>query len=202
MHQDAHEFLNFLLNTCAEILEQEARAAAEEGIAGRGVPARVGAVQSHKLRLGRQSRLTLLSSRSLSAGCREEKAARPTGAAGEQRRRPPPARQSLPISSPFSLKTRQGATERRSLQHITITHLAAANHARISAPQVRPDKTWVHDVFQGTLVNQTRCLWCETVRREQIFCLCRCVADWRSRVDCHAWKKATRKDSLTQRNTT
>jgi len=26
-----------------------------------------------------------------------------------------------------------------------------------------PVRTWVHDVFEGALTNQTRCLWCETV---------------------------------------
>lgn len=27
----------------------------------------------------------------------------------------------------------------------------------------RPESTWVHDIFQGTLTNETRCLNCETV---------------------------------------
>ncbi|XP_070554291.1 ubiquitin carboxyl-terminal hydrolase 12 [Ptychodera flava] len=27
----------------------------------------------------------------------------------------------------------------------------------------KPDPTWVHDIFQGTLTNETRCLCCETV---------------------------------------
>lgn len=27
----------------------------------------------------------------------------------------------------------------------------------------KPDPTWVHDIFQGTLTNETRCLNCETV---------------------------------------
>lgn len=26
------------------------------------------------------------------------------------------------------------------------------------------EKTWVQDIFQGTLTNETRCLVCETVR--------------------------------------
>lgn len=26
-----------------------------------------------------------------------------------------------------------------------------------------PDPTWVHEIFQGTLTNETRCLTCETV---------------------------------------
>lgn len=30
--------------------------------------------------------------------------------------------------------------------------------------------TWVHEIFQGRLVNETRCLRCETVtRREEVF---------------------------------
>lgn len=27
----------------------------------------------------------------------------------------------------------------------------------------KPDLTWVHEIFQGTLTNETRCLNCETV---------------------------------------
>lgn len=27
-----------------------------------------------------------------------------------------------------------------------------------------PGKTWVHEIFQGMLTNETRCLCCETVR--------------------------------------
>jgi ubiquitin carboxyl-terminal hydrolase 12/46 len=30
-----------------------------------------------------------------------------------------------------------------------------------------PVSTWIHDIFQGTLTNQTRCLWCETVTSRQ-----------------------------------
>ena len=26
------------------------------------------------------------------------------------------------------------------------------------------DSTWIHEIFQGTLVNETKCLCCETVR--------------------------------------
>lgn len=27
----------------------------------------------------------------------------------------------------------------------------------------KPEPTWIHDIFQGTLTNETRCLNCETV---------------------------------------
>ena len=30
-------------------------------------------------------------------------------------------------------------------------------------PNTKPDPTWVHEIFQGTLTNETRCLNCETV---------------------------------------
>jgi len=32
-----------------------------------------------------------------------------------------------------------------------------------SADGVRQDLTWIHEIFQGTLTNETRCLNCETV---------------------------------------
>lgn len=32
-----------------------------------------------------------------------------------------------------------------------------------NAQITKPDPTWVHDIFQGTLTNETRCLNCETV---------------------------------------
>ena len=28
-----------------------------------------------------------------------------------------------------------------------------------------PEPTWIHDLFEGTLTNETRCLCCETVSR-------------------------------------
>lgn len=30
-------------------------------------------------------------------------------------------------------------------------------------PENKTEPTWVHDIFQGTLTNETRCLNCETV---------------------------------------
>jgi hypothetical protein len=37
-------------------------------------------------------------------------------------------------------------------------------------PPQTPIVTWIHDIFQGTLVNETRCLHCETVTcREEVF---------------------------------
>ncbi|GAB6029965.1 Ubiquitin carboxyl-terminal hydrolase 46 [Chamberlinius hualienensis] len=33
----------------------------------------------------------------------------------------------------------------------------------VDSPDSKPESTWVHDIFQGTLTNETRCLNCETV---------------------------------------
>ncbi|KAK9815432.1 hypothetical protein WJX72_003636 [[Myrmecia] bisecta] len=89
MHQDAHEFLNFLLNEVSEILEKEAAA----------------------------------------------------------------KQQSTPPGLVNGLSNGNGYAQ----------HSAAANGKA-------PVKTWVHELFQGKLVNETRCLQCETVTsREEAF---------------------------------
>ena len=76
MHQDAHEFFNYTLNECCEILEREARAA-------------------------------------------RDRAADPAGDDAEHR---------------------------------------------------APITTWIHEIFQGHLTNETECLWCENVtRRDEAF---------------------------------
>lgn len=37
---------------------------------------------------------------------------------------------------------------------------SATMHSTFKTP---PEPTWVHDIFEGTLTNETRCLCCETV---------------------------------------
>lgn len=32
----------------------------------------------------------------------------------------------------------------------------------------KPEPTWIHDIFQGTLTNETRCLNCETVSKKNL----------------------------------
>ncbi|KAF8071087.1 UBP4 [Scenedesmus sp. PABB004] len=91
LHQDAHEFLNYLLNEMAELLEAQDKAAA--------------AAQE-----------------------------RSSGGGG--------------VGSPFTAPRAQAA----------------------AAGGAGPRPTWVHDIFQGRLVSETRCLQCETVtRREEVF---------------------------------
>lgn len=110
--QDAHEFLNYLLNTMAEILEAQDKAA------------------------GKQQQLS--TSNSLQG----------TNSAPT----PPPA--GPQVQSPFAAAPGQQQQQ--------------PNGAIPTQPQQQP--TWVHDIFQGWLVSETRCLQCETItRREESF---------------------------------
>uniref|UniRef100_A0A1E1XHB6 ubiquitinyl hydrolase 1 n=1 Tax=Amblyomma aureolatum TaxID=187763 RepID=A0A1E1XHB6_9ACAR len=95
MQQDAHEFLNYLLNTIADILQAEKQQGSQANAKGNK--------------------------------CASDGAHPPGG----------------PMAS-------AGAT------------LSAQNQAGGAQPP-KPEPTWVHDIFQGTLTNETRCLNCETV---------------------------------------
>lgn len=108
MHQDAHEFLNFLLNELTDILEKEAR--------GRNFTE---AARAERVEEGEESRVS---------GNGEE------GALG--------------LGSVPSTSDGNGPANR-------------------SKP---PVTTWVHEIFQGILTNETRCLCCETVTaRDETF---------------------------------
>ncbi|KAK8779433.1 ubiquitin-specific protease 12/46 [Amblyomma americanum] len=95
MQQDAHEFLNYLLNTIADILQAEKQQGSQANSKGNK--------------------------------CTSDGAHPPGG----------------PMAS-------AGATQ------------SAQNQAGGTQPP-KPEPTWVHDIFQGTLTNETRCLNCETV---------------------------------------
>lgn len=101
MHQDAHEFFNYLLNDISESIAKEVK----------------------------------------------------------QRTAPTPAPRPAASGGQFHART-------PSLQHLhELQHNAAS--ANGPAPPVR---TWVDELFQGRLVNETRCLWCESVTsREEAF---------------------------------
>lgn len=111
MQQDAHEFLNYLLNTIADILQAEK----QQGATGTGSGTAKGG----------------------------NKAAAAAAAAGGDSNHPSGG--GGPMAS---AGTTMGG--------------AAQNQAG-SGGAHKPEPTWVHDIFQGTLTNETRCLNCETV---------------------------------------
>ncbi|PRW20845.1 Ubiquitin carboxyl-terminal hydrolase 3 isoform B [Chlorella sorokiniana] len=135
MHQDAHEFLNWLLNEISEVLEKEERAA-----------------QAAKRRSSREGSRS--SSRSSSRAASPTKQARSTtkAAAGG--------------GGGGGGSSGGGGMHARSPSLQMLSQAAA----KAAAHHNRPVRTWVHDLFQGKLVNETRCLQCETVTsREEDF---------------------------------
>ncbi|KAJ1626272.1 putative ubiquitin carboxyl-terminal hydrolase [Pavlovales sp. CCMP2436] len=96
MHQDAHEFLNYVLNEATEILDGTKARAAEQRGGQRGGSAVAAAADG------------------------------------------PPLEEGDAVSGSGASKSPGGV--------------------RRPAP-----KTWVHDIFEGTLTNETKCLTCETV---------------------------------------
>uniref|UniRef100_L7LZ10 Ubiquitin carboxyl-terminal hydrolase n=1 Tax=Rhipicephalus pulchellus TaxID=72859 RepID=L7LZ10_RHIPC len=103
MQQDAHEFLNYLLNTIADILQAE------------------------KQQQQQNSQTNAKGNKCSSSGDTAHNAA------------------GGPMAS-------AGATAQ-----------CMQNQVGGTAQPPKPEPTWVHDIFQGTLTNETRCLNCETV---------------------------------------
>ena len=104
MHQDAHEFLNYLLNEIAETLLKEQAALKQRQAAG-------------------------------------GKAVAP----------PEPA----------------AAGDARAVAKSPDPSISSADGSGSGA--FRPPPTWVHEIFEGVLANETKCLCCETVRAEGVW---------------------------------
>ncbi|CAG8560977.1 31502_t:CDS:2, partial [Gigaspora margarita] len=103
MHQDAHEFLNYVLNAIAEnVLEQQKKIAEAE---------RLQREQLSSCNLSDKSKLTSNSASSQGSDDADEKSSK-------------------------SSESNSGTS---------------------------PQTTWVHQLFEGTLTNETKCLTCETV---------------------------------------
>jgi hypothetical protein len=126
MHQDAQEFFSYVINTCSEILEKEARAAA----AARG-------------RSG-----TASSSMGGSRG------ASPTS------RGPGSSPKKLGVSNLGGDAANGSSSFSRHARSPSLQQLQAA--AAAAQGDTAPMHTWVQDIFQGKMVNETRCLQCET----------------------------------------
>ena len=147
MHQDAHEFLNFLLNESCEIVERTEKERKKrrenskqaEGGTG-GVFGRMASRHRHTASADdgdEESPSTSNCSSSSNANVGEALSAPASPRAGSS----PPSSANVPSTSS---KVEEGGDD----------------------PETDADKqnsTWIHDIFQGTTVNETRCLCCETV---------------------------------------
>jgi hypothetical protein len=171
--QDAHEFLNYLLNTCADILKAEMQEITEtNGLFNRNKPHPHGQnslptnpnhfhtlpIPNH---MNEKSTIHTSTTNSLTFNKHSSKAYAPID-------------DTLTIGPmttnivPKSIKKRNsfrsvssGDTSMGSANSI----MNMANGCATAKTTANPDDTWIHELFQGTLVNETKCLNCETVGR-------------------------------------
>ena len=150
-HQDAHEFLNYLLNECCEILERErdevkdnydskrnSRKSGDESISGTPRTSSGGRLSVDEGSDGNNVDLKKGGEVSKSAASNKDTTNAST----------------TPSSSKASSNTNIGGIS---------DALNMRKKAAMSNSKQKEKQTWVHEVFQGETVNETRCLWCENV---------------------------------------
>lgn len=158
MQQDAHEFLNFLINHINEIILAERNVAATAtsnnhtksgSVSGSGV----GGYSSSNPGVATKSASTISTSTTASNSTTNGTCTNSSG--------------SLNGSGGGNI----GSTVGGGLS-IGITDNSNLNSAQQQQQQLQTDSsannepTWVHEIFQGTLTSETRCLNCETVSRK------------------------------------
>ena len=154
-HQDAHEFLNYLLNECCEILERERdevkdnydskRNSRRSGSSAGSVTPRISS-GSGRLSVDEGSEGNDVDLRNVGE---ESKSAANKNGSGKDAAN---ASAALTLSNAGS--------------NTNIGGISDALNMRKKASSISKKKekqTWVHEVFQGETVNETRCLWCENV---------------------------------------
>ena len=197
MHQDAHEFLNFLLNESCEIVEREekakkkrrqAMAAAASTLTGKGdATDGGGGISRSNSRLNRRSgnnhqqqqQQSDVSTTGSAAGSSSTSSS--GGDARAENRlstSPKMASSSPPNSDNAAMNDHETSTSGSTSTNVaslpssprsassSSTHVSGGGTAEHTRDVDDPDAkttTWIHDIFQGTTVNETRCLCCETV---------------------------------------
>ena len=61
-------------------------------------------------------------------------------------------------------RDRLGSTNSVSSKSSANSEYSTASSAH-NQPKPPPERTWIHDIFEGTLTNETKCLCCETVSK-------------------------------------
>lgn len=138
--QDAHEFLNYLLNTCADLLTAEMKELKELQ--------RI----DEQNRNDSNVRLNIKAYRSLqkSLGSNQQSVNTKDGA-NYKNSANGPKRNSSQNGSNRSISSQNSSTSKAT------TDQQSGNNNKNES-----ELTWIHELFQGTLVNETKCLNCET----------------------------------------
>ncbi len=142
--QDAHEFLNYLLNTCADILKEEMREL-------RKLEENARLLESYN-RINTKNHRTL-STKNLNGFLNHTNFASRTGSINKGRTFNSNGNSPKSINSVNSKS--QNGHDLEDINGITVSNNINNNQ--------KDELTWIHELFQGILVNETKCLNCETV---------------------------------------
>jgi ubiquitin C-terminal hydrolase len=176
--QDAHEFLNYLLNTCADLLKAEMKELKElKKLEEQN------RLNESSVRLSTKTHKNLHGKLSSSNNTNGQ----PNGAPGSNSNN----RNSTGYNSSSKQRnnSRNGSSRSLNSQNSINSNSKSSNNDnqnnfddlnRInlldssSSNDNKEELTWIHELFQGILVNETKCLNCETVSSldfyEKVFC--------------------------------
>lgn len=140
IQQDAHEFLNYLLNTCADLLTaemkelRELQRIEEQTRNDANVRLNMKAYRSLHKSLGNQQSVNNGANNKTSSGGNSKRNSSVTG-------------------SNRSLSSQNSSNSRSTEQNNILNGISHSKQSEL---------TWIHELFQGILVNETKCLNCET----------------------------------------
>lgn len=168
--QDAHEFLNYLLNTCADLLKAEMKELKEiQRLEEKNNNASL-------LRLNTKNHRTLNKTTSSSASNQTNGANKDKNNSKSSNNQQSISyisnnsnasnnkRNSSSNGSNRSLNSQNSTKDQSNINHISncCAEDTSANNGNKSHSKEEEELTWIHELFQGILVNETKCLNCET----------------------------------------
>ena len=153
-HQDAHEFLNYLLNECCEILERERDEVKDNYDSKRSSRTSDGGNSLGKgsSRVSNGSRLST------------DEGSKAIPSVGLKKKAVNGREDNKSVTTKNGSGKHAESTNRSSIPNSG--GISDAFNMRTKPPSNNEEKekqTWIHEVFQGETVNETKCLWCENV---------------------------------------
>ena len=153
--QDAHEFLNYLLNTCADILKSEIK---EDKLS------------SHIINTENSDSINNMNNRKFLSGLSVHFNTMPITSYNSNKNK---AKNTLEDSSYTNgsnnnFISNSNRSSNRSIQNNHNNSEYLSNESFLSSENNNKlynnnQDTWIHELFQGILVNETKCLNCESV---------------------------------------
>jgi hypothetical protein len=178
--QDAHEFLNYLLNTCADILKEEMKEIKRLEEIHLKIPENYlslnGSLSGSRTNSG--SKFSLKAAQRVLNGSNSQNNAKQNGSLKDK------DMNSLNSNNNKNDNNLQTSIDRNSSKNSSNRSTSSKNSTNSSSKIIdnsnnqtttnnsknqrenkteEEESTWIHELFQGILVNETKCLNCETV---------------------------------------